>query len=428
MGQNVKSIYFLTISDIKGQPEQIVSNDINKRILIVDADVLMHQAYQEALTSFEANSLENRKKTLSDKSNVTEKEQVRYEIDSAFTGDQAVQMVKTALADGSPYAIVFIDVLIAHGLNGIAAIQLILGLDKDILAVICSAKLSRDVDEALEPVKQSDRLKSILPKPFDVVEIRQIAESLTAQWAERKTFYKQVDQFGKPVEEGKYFLMLCFKERWVYYQNLVDRFPVVVVESVEAIIIHALRTPPLAIFLDMQSQLKLGIAKVTPIYNLGMSWPVFRLIAQKEGECRAVSMDPPYSGSLEEAVDLLATQNADLVNARFPRKRLRVNVNLRVLIKREDTIFRSNGLDISPNGIFLCCYEPFELHTFCDLEIFDLGKHPIKLLGEVAWCRRWEDQVKVPGAGFEFKSPESERVQLLQWLISRERVKSILMP
>ena len=104
-----------------------------------------------------------------------------FEIDSAYQGQEGLIMVQQAIATHRPYAMVFVDVRMPPGWDGIETIQRIWNVDPDLQIVICTAYSDYSWDEMIEKLGHSDRLL-ILKKPFDNVEVLQLATALTEKW------------------------------------------------------------------------------------------------------------------------------------------------------------------------------------------------------------------------------------------------------
>lgn len=104
-----------------------------------------------------------------------------FEIDSAFSGEDGLAKVREALAKGRPYALAFVDVRMAPGWNGIETTGHIFEHDPDIQIVICTAYSDYSWEEMISKLGKSDRLV-ILKKPFDTVEVLQLAHALAEKW------------------------------------------------------------------------------------------------------------------------------------------------------------------------------------------------------------------------------------------------------
>lgn len=104
-----------------------------------------------------------------------------FTIDSAHQGQEGLAMVEAAMAEGQPYAMAFVDVRMPPGWDGIETVARIWEVYPDLQVVICTAYSDYSWDEMLAKLGNSDRLV-ILKKPFDHIEVLQLANALTAKW------------------------------------------------------------------------------------------------------------------------------------------------------------------------------------------------------------------------------------------------------
>jgi PAS domain S-box-containing protein len=105
-----------------------------------------------------------------------------FEIDSAFQGQDGLEKVKAALAEGRPYALAFVDVRMPPGWDGIETISRIWEIYPELQVVVCTAYSDYSWEEMTRKVKKSDSVL-ILKKPFDNIEVLQMAHALTKKWA-----------------------------------------------------------------------------------------------------------------------------------------------------------------------------------------------------------------------------------------------------
>jgi diguanylate cyclase (GGDEF)-like protein len=104
-----------------------------------------------------------------------------YLLDSAYQGQEGLKLVKQAIARGTPYALAFVDMRMPPGWDGIKTIKKIWEVDPEIQIVICSAHSDYSWEEISKELDGKDRLL-ILKKPFDVIEVRQLASALVKKW------------------------------------------------------------------------------------------------------------------------------------------------------------------------------------------------------------------------------------------------------
>ena len=105
----------------------------------------------------------------------------RYEVVSAFQGDVALRMVEEDKKRGLRFALAFVDMRMPPGCDGIETIEHLWEADPDLFCVICTAYSDHSWAEMVARLGETDRFL-ILKKPFDAVEIQQLAGALTTRW------------------------------------------------------------------------------------------------------------------------------------------------------------------------------------------------------------------------------------------------------
>ena len=103
--------------------------------------------------------------------------QSRFEIDSAFQGQEGLARVHHAIQEGRPYEMAFVDVRMPPGLDGIEVTPMLWAADPGLQIVICTAYSDYSWEEMFAKVGTSDRM-FFLKKPFDRMEVLQLAHAL----------------------------------------------------------------------------------------------------------------------------------------------------------------------------------------------------------------------------------------------------------
>ena len=171
-----------------------------KRILLVDDNVAIHTDFNKILSKHQHTSLENEEALLFGLNKPTEKVNgPSYTLDSAYQGQEAVTLVEKSLVCGKPYALAFVDMRMPPGWDGIETIKRMWELDPSIQIVICSAYSDHSWEEISHELGHPDNLL-ILKKPFEVIEIKQLAVSLTTKWELVTNLYGLVKQKTDRVE------------------------------------------------------------------------------------------------------------------------------------------------------------------------------------------------------------------------------------
>ncbi len=105
----------------------------------------------------------------------------KLQLESAQQGQVASRMVKAAISLGSPYAVAFVDMRMPPGWDGIETIEPMWQDDPNLEVVICTAYADYSWEAVFERLGNTDQLL-VLKKPFDPIEVKQLAGSLTAKW------------------------------------------------------------------------------------------------------------------------------------------------------------------------------------------------------------------------------------------------------
>jgi PAS domain S-box-containing protein len=173
----------------------------NRRILLVDDNPAIHEDFKKILVPpSEGASDYFGAKTLLFGSDSSSSAKIEFQIDSAYQGQQGFQMVQQAAAEGRPYAMAFVDVRMPPGWDGIETITRIWEKYSDMQIAICTAYSDYSWDDMQQRFGSSDNLL-ILKKPFDNVEVLQLAHALTAKWNVTRAANTKIDQLDQMVAE-----------------------------------------------------------------------------------------------------------------------------------------------------------------------------------------------------------------------------------
>ncbi|MBV8803026.1 MAG: diguanylate cyclase, partial [Gammaproteobacteria bacterium] len=174
-----------------------------RRILLVDDNKTIHEDFYKVLTLQKGDrALLEVEALIYGNSKPLEKkaQELPYIIDSAYQGQEALELVKTSTDKNQPYTLAFIDVRMPPGWNGIETIQRIWEVDPNIQVVICTAFSDYSWKEIIKKLGYSENF-IILKKPFDVIEIRQLAAALTKKWELNREVQYQIQHLQELVRE-----------------------------------------------------------------------------------------------------------------------------------------------------------------------------------------------------------------------------------
>jgi CheY-like chemotaxis protein len=159
------------------------------RILIVDDNKDIHDDFRLILDSSQTkknDELDSLLEQILKKQPTPNNEDYHFQIDSAFQGQEALKLIEESYQSEAPYSVVFVDIRMPPGWNGIETIRQIWKKHPQLEMVICTAYSDFSWEEINQVLGGSDHLL-VLKKPFDRMEVKQLALSLSA----KANYYKQ---------------------------------------------------------------------------------------------------------------------------------------------------------------------------------------------------------------------------------------------
>ncbi|MCJ8205576.1 GGDEF and EAL domain-containing protein [Pseudomonas sp. RGM2987] len=171
----------------------------NRRILVVDDTPAIHQDFRKILSPSAGNdaSLDDTESLLFGTPQVS---RLQFQIDSAYQGEEALELVKRAQAEGQPYALVFADMRMPPGWDGLQTIEKLWEADPRLQIALCTAFSDYTWETMSERIEFDDQLL-ILKKPFDTLEIRQMASAMTWKWQLAQDAARKMRSLERTIEE-----------------------------------------------------------------------------------------------------------------------------------------------------------------------------------------------------------------------------------
>ncbi|MES3003837.1 MAG: ATP-binding protein [Pseudomonadota bacterium] len=176
-------------------------NPANRRILLVDDMPSIHDDFRKIFAPQSARPELNEAEDAMF-GEAASKPCGNFELDCAYQGQEGAAKVEASLQAGLPYAMAFVDMRMPPGWNGVETIERLWQIDPRLQVVICTAHADQPWEEILERLDVRDRLL-IVKKPFDMIEVSQLARSLTAKWALARQAESQVQGLEQAVRELK---------------------------------------------------------------------------------------------------------------------------------------------------------------------------------------------------------------------------------
>jgi signal transduction histidine kinase/AmiR/NasT family two-component response regulator len=153
----------------------------NRRILIVDDQQSIHDDFRKILGAGDAAKASSARSAFLGAAQTATSSGPGFRLSFADQGERGVQLLEEAFQRGERQAMAFVDVRMPPGLDGLQTIQGLWRVDPALEVVICTAYSDYSFEEIVAKLGSSHRLL-ILKKPFDPVEVRQLADALTEKW------------------------------------------------------------------------------------------------------------------------------------------------------------------------------------------------------------------------------------------------------
>ncbi len=164
----------------------------NRRILVIDDNTSIHDDFRKILAPPKnSDPLDQARSALFGEA-PTLPPAVHYELEFSDQGREGFGLVQNAVHQDNPFAVAFVDMRMPPGWDGLETIEHILYVDSEIQIVICSAYSDHPWEEISKRIGQNDRLL-ILMKPFNSIEVVQLANSLTKKWNLARSVKTQIE-------------------------------------------------------------------------------------------------------------------------------------------------------------------------------------------------------------------------------------------
>jgi diguanylate cyclase (GGDEF)-like protein len=126
----------------------------------------------------------------------------QYELDHANSGEQAVQLLQSAIEAETEYAVAFVDMRMPNGMDGMETTERLWEIDPNLHVVICTAYSDHIWEDVLGRLGYNDQLL-LLKKPFESDEARQLALALSEKYRLSSIQKKKVRDLGREVERRR---------------------------------------------------------------------------------------------------------------------------------------------------------------------------------------------------------------------------------
>lgn len=176
------------------------TDDPNRRILIVDDNLSIHHDFRRILQpETDADALMQMRSALFGESGPIQPLEP-FVVDCTDQGATALALVEAASKDERPYAVAFVDMRMPPGWHGLETIERLWKADARLQVVICTAYSDQPWNEIRNRIGSNDKLL-ILHKPFNGIEVVQLAAALGRKWDLANKAVGQLNELSHLIDE-----------------------------------------------------------------------------------------------------------------------------------------------------------------------------------------------------------------------------------
>lgn len=321
-----------------------MSTNENKifRILAVDDDEAIRDSYAKILSGHESGSgsadkaIELADKLFGDYRSPQQRgleSKITFELTRCSQGDEAVEEIAKAARSQTPFSVVFVDMRMPPGMDGIKTAEAIRALDPNIQIVIVTGFSDVAPEHIAKQVPPVDKLLYI-QKPFHHQEVVQFATALSVKWEQEKLLREINEELEKRVEDRTSELAKA-NDMLKEHSNMKSEFVMNVA--------HEIRTP-LTIFKNIISNALAGVdGKIGPKLrtNLEVAEETINRLARISSEFFDLSKID--AGKLELDITRFSIQSivTDVVNS-MEHLAKEQNTNLATLLPDEELFIEAD--------------------------------------------------------------------------------------
>ncbi len=164
----------------------------NRSLLVIDDNHSLHRDYLAVLRPDQRDPEEDKLDELEElllgdtASSKLKKRERNFQVQSAYQGEEAYEMVKRHKAKGIQYPLAFVDMRMPPGWDGLETIKKLREVDPEMIFIIVTA-YSDYSEEEIEAELGPQTPVTMVYKPFEPAELYEMTYELIANWNNQHT-------------------------------------------------------------------------------------------------------------------------------------------------------------------------------------------------------------------------------------------------
>lgn len=172
----------------------------NSRILLIDDNKEIWDVFRSILSPCEESNPSGRLLANLLNPSCPMEQKPTFNLSFAKQGQEGVELIQKSIEENTPFAVVFMDIRMPPGWNGMQTGAKIREIDPSIQIVVVTAYSDYSLSEIVRTIGAPEKLL-FLRKPFDPDELTQMALALTEKWTLSKETRDQREKLFLTMEE-----------------------------------------------------------------------------------------------------------------------------------------------------------------------------------------------------------------------------------
>ena len=169
------------------------------RVLVIDDNTAIHEDFRKILMKAAGSDQDLHEMEVALFGSKCRATQTRtFVVDCVAQGKEGLELVRQAKSEGRPYSLAFVDGRMPPGWDGIETIGRLWQECPELQVVLCTAYADYSWQDIQDVLGETDSLL-ILKKPFDNVEVLQLAHALARKWDLSREVQGRIDRLNKTV-------------------------------------------------------------------------------------------------------------------------------------------------------------------------------------------------------------------------------------